>query len=157
MICAGFQGILVPEDNKQNPGWVSFKQWVSLKQISKTCCLQFSIFMLEENRYFNDLMKIILTNNLMWWLKKMMKILRTLLNLGLVIIFMLIRMLKLVSAIFHCFQKTNVFLHYFERSTLKRNLTYSCFFFPLFHKHSLLGYYALPAPLNFLFRKNNYV
>ena len=65
----------------------------------------------------------------------MMKILRTLLNIGLVIIFMLTRMLKLVSAIFHCFQKTNVFLHYFKRSTLKRNLTYSCIFFPLFHKH----------------------
>ena len=28
-----------------------------------------------------------------------------------------------------------MFPHYFERSTLKRNLTYSCFFFPLFHKH----------------------
>ena len=33
------------------------------------------------------------------------------------------------------FEKTNVFLHYFERSTVKRNLTYSCLFFPLFHKH----------------------
>ena len=30
---------------------------------------------------------------------------------------------------------TNVFLGYFEWSTLKRNLTYSSFFFPLFHKH----------------------
>ena len=37
--------------------------------------------------------------------------------------------LKLVSAIF------KIFLRYFERSTLKRNLTYSCFFFPLFHEH----------------------
>ena len=27
------------------------------------------------------------------------------------------------------------FLRYFERSTLKRKLTYSCFFFPLFHEH----------------------
>ena len=43
--------------------------------------------------------------------------------------------LKLLSAIFHYFKKTNVFLCYFERSTLKRNLTYSCFFFPLFHEH----------------------
>ena len=43
--------------------------------------------------------------------------------------------LKLVSVIFHYFLKTNVFLRYFERSTLKRNLTYSCFFFPLFHEH----------------------
>ena len=30
---------------------------------------------------------------------------------------------------------TNVFLGYFEWSTLKRNLTYSSFFFLLFHKH----------------------
>ena len=43
--------------------------------------------------------------------------------------------LKLVSAIFHYFYKTNVFLRYFERRTLKRNLTYRCFFFPLFHKY----------------------
>ena len=43
--------------------------------------------------------------------------------------------LKLLSAIFHYFYKTNVFLCYFEQSTLKRNLTYSCFFFPLFHEH----------------------
>ena len=33
------------------------------------------------------------------------------------------------------FSKTKVFLHYFEWSTSKRNLTYSCFFFPLFHEH----------------------
>ena len=43
--------------------------------------------------------------------------------------------LKLMSTIFHYFKKKNVFLRYFEQSTLKRNLTYSCFFFPLFHKH----------------------
>ena len=30
---------------------------------------------------------------------------------------------------------TNVFLRWFERSILKRNLTYSCFFFPLFHEY----------------------
>ena len=28
-----------------------------------------------------------------------------------------------------------MFLGYFERNTLKRNLTYSCFIFPLFHEH----------------------
>ena len=39
--------------------------------------------------------------------------------------------LKLVSAVF----KRHAFLRYFERSRLKRNLTYSCFFFPLLHKH----------------------
>ena len=45
--------------------------------------------------------------------------------------------LKLVSAIFHYFYKTNVFLRYFEWSTLKINLTYICFFFPSSHEHSL--------------------
>ena len=43
--------------------------------------------------------------------------------------------LKLLSTIFHYFWKTNVFLCYFEQSTFERNLTYSCFFFPLFHEH----------------------
>ena len=28
---------------------------------------------------------------------------------------------------------------YFERNTLKRNLTYSCFIFPLFHEHLLFS------------------
>ena len=28
-----------------------------------------------------------------------------------------------------------MFLGYFEQNTLKRNLTYSCFIFPLFHEH----------------------
>ena len=28
-----------------------------------------------------------------------------------------------------------MFPGYFERNTLKRNLTYSCFIFPLFHEH----------------------
>ena len=41
-------------------------------------------------------------------------------------------MLKLLSAIF---KKADIFICYFERSTLKRNLTYSCFFFPLFNEH----------------------
>ena len=36
---------------------------------------------------------------------------------------------------FPLFLKTNAFLRYFERSTLKRNLSYSCFFFPLLHEH----------------------
>ena len=39
-----------------------------------------------------------------------------------------------MSAIFHYFWKTDVFLRYFEWSTMKRNLNYSCFF-SLFHKH----------------------
>ena len=43
--------------------------------------------------------------------------------------------LKLVSTIFHYFQKNSVFPGYFERNTLKRNLTYSCFIFSLFHEH----------------------
>ena len=44
--------------------------------------------------------------------------------------------LKLVSAIFYYFYKKNVFVCYFKWSTLKRNLTYTCFFFPSFHEHS---------------------
>ena len=35
------------------------------------------------------------------------------------------------------FSKKNVFLRYIKPSTLKRNVTYSCFFFPSFHEHSL--------------------
>ena len=58
-----------------------------------------------------------------------------------------------MSAIFHYFQKTNVFLRYFERSTLKRNLIYSCFFFPSFHEHSLS--LSLPAFLKLRVLKNN--
>ena len=46
--------------------------------------------------------------------------------------------LKLVSTIFHYFQKNSVFPGYFERNTLKRNLTYSCFIFSLFHEHLFL-------------------
>ena len=38
---------------------------------------------------------------------------------------------------FSLFLKEKLFLFYFEQSTLKRNLTYSCFFFPSFHEHSL--------------------
>ena len=49
--------------------------------------------------------------------------------------FVLFALLKLVSAIFHYFWKDNVLLGYFEWNTLKRNLPYSCFIFPLFHKH----------------------
>ena len=44
--------------------------------------------------------------------------------------------LKLMSTIFHYFWKNNVLLGYFERNTLKRSLTYSCFNSPLFHEHS---------------------
>ena len=42
--------------------------------------------MIEESKYCNDMMKNILTRNL-WWLKKTMKILKTLLNVGFAIIF----------------------------------------------------------------------
>ena len=36
---------------------------------------------------------------------------------------------------FSVFWKNNVLLGYFEWSPLKRNLTHSCFIFPLFHQH----------------------
>ena len=32
-----------------------------------------------------------------------------------------------------------MFPGYFERNTLKRNLTYNCFIFPLFHEHLLFS------------------
>ena len=44
-------------------------------------------------------------------------------------------MLKLLSAILCFFLKEQYVLLYFERNTLKRNLTYTCFIFPLFHEH----------------------
>ena len=40
-----------------------------------------------------------------------------------------------MSAIFHYFKKSIVFPGCFERNTLKRNLTYSCFILPLFREH----------------------
>ena len=65
--------------------------------------------------------------------------------------------MKLVSAIFHYFWKTNVFLCYLERSTFKRNLTYSCFFFPIISWTFTLTWAttgSLPS-LNFLIWKMN--
>ena len=49
--------------------------------------------MIEKSKYYTDVMKNILTNNL-WWLNKMMNILETLLNIGFMIMFMLMTMLK---------------------------------------------------------------
>ena len=43
--------------------------------------------------------------------------------------------LNLVSASFHYFWKSSVLLAYLQWNTLKRNVTYGCFIFPLFHKH----------------------
>ena len=51
--------------------------------------------------------------------------------------------LKLAFAVSHSFQRKNVFLRYFKRITLKRNLSYSCFLFPLFQHSLLLSYHAL--------------
>ena len=42
---------------------------------------------------------------------------------------------SMLKACVRYFQKKNVFLSYFERSTLKRNLNYCCFIFLSFHKH----------------------
>ena len=53
--------------------------------------------------------------------------------------------LKLVSSIFKI---KNVLLGYFERIILKRNLSYSCFIFPLFHEHSFS--LELPCVAGFL-------
>ena len=65
--------------------------------------------------------------------------------------------LKLVSAIFHYFQKNNVLFGYFEQNTLKRNLTCSGFVFPLFREHVFS--HELPRAARLLktscFEKNN--
>ena len=42
-----------------------------------------------------------------------------------------------IKACVRYFSKKNVFLRYFKRSISKRNLTYSRFFFPSFHEHSV--------------------
>ena len=47
---------------------------------------------------------------------------------------------RLLKACVCYFEKTNVFLPYFERSTLKRNLTYSCF-----SSHCFTKIYSLSA------------
>ena len=54
--------------------------------------------------------------------------------------------LKLVSAIFHCFKKKNVFLRYFEQSTLNRNLTWNCFFFPIVSWTFILAWATMHCP-----------
>ena len=64
-----------------------------------------------------------------------------------------VQYLKLVSAIFQLFSKNTVFLDYFERNTLKRNLTYSCFIFPMFQKHLFSPDLPRAALLKFCFEK----
>ena len=56
--------------------------------------------------------------------------------------------LKLVSAVFHYFQKNNVLFGYFEQNTLERNLNCSCFLFPLFHEQVFS--YELPRAARLL-------
>ena len=46
-----------------------------------------------------------------------------------------IEMLKACVRYFSLFLKDKCIFRFFERSTLKRILTYSCFFFPLLHEH----------------------
>ena len=61
---------------------------------------------------------------------------------------------SLLKACVRYFLNSNVFLGYFERNTLKRNLPYSCFIFPLYHERfSPLSYHALPAFLKLLVLK----
>ena len=50
-------------------------------------------------------------------------------------LFISYKFFKVCVRYFSLFLKDKVFLCFFEWITLKRNLTYSCFFFPLFHKH----------------------
>ena len=59
--------------------------------------------------------------------------------------------LKACVCYFSQFLKADVFLRYFEQSTLKRNLTYSYFFPHCFTNiYSLQGYHVIPASLKLL-------
>ena len=72
-------------------------------------------------------------------INKLLKKINSLINHDLALLVQWLRAnkksLKFVSGIFYYFYEINVFLLYFEQRTLKRNLTYCCFFFPLFHEH----------------------
>ena len=72
-------------------------------------------------------------------INKLLKKINSLINHDLALLVQWLRAnkksLKFVSGIFYYFYEINVFLRYFEQRTLKRNLTYCCFFFPLFHEH----------------------
>ena len=61
--------------------------------LRKDAVYNFINSMIEESKYCSKAMKNILTKNL-WWLKKTIKILRTLLNVEFVIMIILIKMLK---------------------------------------------------------------
>ena len=114
-IYADFESILVPGNNeKQNPK-ESYKNKYQ-KHIACSCgytlvyvddnfskpfkthldkdaAYNFIDNIIEESKCCSEVIKNISTKNL-WWLKKAMKILRTLLNVGSVTVIMLIIMLK---------------------------------------------------------------
>ena len=116
MIYAYFESILVPKDNgKQNPNesYVNkYEKNVACSYGYKLVCVDdkfskpfksyldedvvynFISRMIEASKYYSDVIKTILTKNL-WWLKKIMKILRTLLNAESLIMLILTVMLKL--------------------------------------------------------------
>ena len=114
MIYADFESILVPENNgKQNPKESNkyqkhvacsyeYKLVVADDKFSKpfksylgqNTDYNFISSMIEGSKYCSDVTKKnILTKNL-WWPEKIMKILRTLLNVGFAIMIILMVMLK---------------------------------------------------------------
>ena len=114
MIYANFESILVPEDDgKQNPDECytnKYQKHVACSYGYKLVCVDdkfskpFRSYLGEDAvyKFINNLIKKvnnvviwwkkIITRNL-WWLKKMIKILKTLLNVGSLIILMLMMML----------------------------------------------------------------
>ena len=115
MIYGDFEIVLVPEDNgKQNPNesyTIKYQKhvtccygykWVYVDDnfskpfksyLGKDTVYNFIKSTIKESKYSNEVMKNILAKNL-WWLKKRMKILRTLQNVEFVIIIILMVMLK---------------------------------------------------------------
>ena len=115
MIYEDFESILLPEDNwKQNPEESytnKYQKHIACSYGYKLVCIDdklsksfktylgkdtvynFNSCIITESKYCSEMMKNILTKNF-WWLKKTMKILRTLHNIGSVTMIILIMMLK---------------------------------------------------------------
>lgn len=64
--------------------------------------------------------------------------------------------LKLFLLFFLLFFLKNVFLDYLEQNTLKWNLTYICFIFPLFDEHCHHSYHTQPTFFKLLVLKNKH-
>ena len=158
IIYADFESVLVPEDNgKQHPEEPytnKYQKHIACSYGYKLVCIgdkfskpfktylgedavyNFINNMMKESKYYSDVIKkpILLKN--LWWLKKAMKILRTLLNVGSVTMIVLIIILK-QEIIFRplYFMKTHLYC-----LTLFSNFVHSlpfCCLQPHPHSHSV--------------------